>query len=47
MAKEMTELEKRLRAMRSNQDKNSPEGMLRFKQQERVNTFKKPKGSRI
>ncbi len=47
MPKEMTELEKRLRRMRSNQDKNDPSGMLKFKPVVRKNLTKKPKGNKI
>lgn len=47
MTKEMTELELKLRRMRANQDKNDPSGMLKFKQLERKNVFKKPKGNKI
>jgi hypothetical protein len=47
MVKEMTELEKRLRRMRSNSDRNNPSGMLKFKPEVVKNLAKKPKGNKI
>ncbi len=47
MAKEMTELEKRLRRMRGNQDKNDPADMLKFKPPVIKNLAKKGKGYKI
>lgn len=47
MPKEMTEFEKKLRRMRSNQDKNDLSGMLKFKPEIRKNLAKKPKGNKI
>lgn len=47
MVKELTELEKKLRRMRTNSDKNDSAGMPKFKPETFKNLVKKGKGSKV